>query len=126
MAHYKTERDLPAVDGTSRLSPYLNIGILSIRQCMQPLFNDGYFQIDDIGQQTWLDELLWREFYLHTLFDFPRVSRHRPLRKIPITSNGVMHLKIWLPGNKDKPGFRLSMPVCGKCEPLAGCITGCA
>ena len=81
MAYYKTERDLPAVDGTSRLSPYLNIGILSIRQCMQPLFNDGYFQIDDIGQQTWLDELLWREFYLHTLFDFPRVSRHRPFKE---------------------------------------------
>ena len=81
MAHYKTERDLPAVDGTSRLSPYLNIGILSIRQCMQTLFKDGYFQIDNIGQQTWLDELLWREFYLHTLFDFPRVSRHRPFKE---------------------------------------------
>ncbi len=81
MVHYKTERDLPAVDGTSRLSPYLNIGILSIRQCIQPLFKDGYFQIDDIGQQTWLDELLWREFYLHTLFDFPRVSRHRPFKE---------------------------------------------
>jgi len=81
MAHYKTVRDLPAVDGTSRLSPYLNIGILSIRQCMQTLFKDRYFQIDDIGQQTWLDELLWREFYLHTLFDFPRVSRHRPFKE---------------------------------------------
>lgn len=81
MVHYKTERDLPAVDGTSRLSPYLNIGILSIRQCMQVLFEDGYFQIDNIGQQTWLDELLWREFYLHTLFDFPRVSRHRPFKE---------------------------------------------
>lgn len=81
MVHYKTERDLPAVDGTSRLSSYLNIGILSIRQCMQTLFKDSYFQIDDIGQQTWLDELLWREFYLHTLFDFPRVSRHRPFKE---------------------------------------------
>lgn len=81
MAHYKTERELPVVDGTSRLSPYLNIGILSIRQCMQTLFKDSYFQIDDIGQQTWLDELLWREFYLHTLFDFPRVSRHRPFKE---------------------------------------------
>src|SRR5690606_11231379 len=81
MVHYKAERDLPAVDGTSRLSPYLNMGILSIRQCMQALFKDGYFQIDDIGQQTWLDELLWREFYLHTLFDFPRVSRHRPFKE---------------------------------------------
>ncbi|MGN9713444.1 cryptochrome/photolyase family protein [Acinetobacter variabilis] len=81
MAHYKTDRDLPAVDGTSRLSPYLNIGILSIRQCMQALFQDGYFQIEDLGQQTWLDELLWREFYLQTLFDFPRVSKHQPFKQ---------------------------------------------
>lgn len=81
MAHYKTDRDLPAVDGTSRLSPYLNIGILSIRQCMQAIFQDGYFQIEDVGQQTWLDELLWREFYLQTLFDFPRVSKHQPFKQ---------------------------------------------
>lgn len=81
MAHYKTDRDLPAVDGTSRLSPYLNIGILSIRQCMQAIFQDGYFQIEDVGQQTWLDELLWREFYLQILFDFPRVSKHQPFKQ---------------------------------------------
>ena len=81
MAHYKTDRDLPAVDGTSRLSPYLNIGVISVRQCMQALFQDGYFQIEDVGQQTWLDELLWREFYLQTLFDFPRVSKHQPFKQ---------------------------------------------
>src|SRR5690606_29218517 len=81
MVHYQTERDLPVVDGTSRISPYLNIGMLSIRQCMQALFKDGYFQIENPGQQTWLDELLWREFYLHTLFDFPRVSRHQPFKE---------------------------------------------
>lgn len=81
MAHYKTDRDLPAVDGTSRLSPYLNIGVISVRQCMQALFQDGYFQIEDVGQQTWLDELLWREFYLQILFDFPRVSKHQPFKQ---------------------------------------------
>lgn len=81
MAHYKTDRDLPAVDGTSRLSPYLNIGVISVRQCMQALFQDGYFQIEDVGQQTWLDELLWREFYLQSLFDFPRVSKHQPFKQ---------------------------------------------
>ena len=81
MVHYQTERDLPAVNGTSRISPYLNIGMLSIRQCMQALFKEGYFQIENPGQHTWLDELLWREFYLHTLFDFPRVSKHRPFKE---------------------------------------------
>lgn len=80
---YKTERDLPHVQGTSQLSVYLNTGIISVRQCVQALFREhhGHFFIDHEGQQTWLDELLWREFYQHILFDFPRVSKHRPFKQ---------------------------------------------
>lgn len=80
---YKVERDFPALKGTSQLSTYLNIGILSIRQCIQALFSaqQGYLNFDSEGQQTWLDELLWREFYQHILYDFPRVSKHLPFRE---------------------------------------------
>ncbi|WEI18697.1 deoxyribodipyrimidine photo-lyase [Acinetobacter proteolyticus] len=82
LADYKTARDLPAVSGTSQLSAYLNIGIISIRQCLQALFRQqhGHFEIQSEGQQTWLDELLWREFYQHILFDFPQVSKHHPFQ----------------------------------------------
>ena len=82
VSHYKKERDFPNVTGTSQLSAYLNIGIISIRQCIQALFRHqhGQFYIDDEGQQTWLDELLWREFYQHILFDFPKVSQHLPFK----------------------------------------------
>ena len=82
LADYKTARDLPAVSGTSQLSAYLNIGIISIRQCLQALFRQqhGHFEIQSEGQQTWLDELLWREFYQHVLFDFPQVSKHLPFQ----------------------------------------------
>ena len=81
--HYKIQRDLPYVNGTSQLSAYLNIGIISVRQCVQALFREhqGHFFIEHEGQQTWLDELLWREFYQHILFDFPRVSKHLPFKK---------------------------------------------
>lgn len=80
---YKIERDFPSLNTTSRLSAYLNIGILSIRQCIQALFSaqQGHFQIEHDAQQTWLDELLWREFYQHILFDFPQVSKHLPFKK---------------------------------------------
>ncbi|MFW1981964.1 cryptochrome/photolyase family protein [Acinetobacter guillouiae] len=80
--HYQLERDFPQIEATSQLSAYLNIGILSIRQCFNALFRAqfGHFSIDHIGQQTWLDELLWREFYQHILFDFPRVSKHLPFK----------------------------------------------
>ena len=80
---YKAERDFPALKGTSQLSSYLNIGILSIRQCIHALFSvqQGYLKFDSEGQQTWLDELLWREFYQHILYDFPRISKHLPFKE---------------------------------------------
>ena len=80
--NYQKERDFPHLDATSQLSPYLNLGILSIRQCIQALFRlqHGHFHIEQLGQQTWLDELLWREFYQHTLFDFPQLSKHYPFK----------------------------------------------
>ena len=83
MRTYQTLRDFPNLDGTSQLSTYLNIGILSIRQCIQALFREqqGHFHIDHEGQQIWLDELLWREFYQHILFDFPQVSKHLPFKE---------------------------------------------
>ena len=82
VSHYHNERDFPNLHGTSQLSPYLNIGILSIRQCIQALFRaqQGHFHPDNLGLQTWLDELLWREFYQHILFDFPQVSKHQPFK----------------------------------------------
>lgn len=75
--HYDQVRDYPALQQTSMLSPYLNIGILSIRQCLQALFSaqQGQFLITQRGQQIWLDELLWREFYQHILFHFPQLSK---------------------------------------------------
>lgn len=74
---YDQIRDYPSLSQTSRLSPYLNIGIISIRQCLQALFRTqhGQLHITQRGQQVWLDELLWREFYQHILFHFPALSK---------------------------------------------------
>lgn len=82
LASYQQQRDFPALSATSCLSAYLNIGILSIRQCLQALFRaeHGQFNIQNQGQQSWLDELLWREFYQHILFDFHQVSKHQPFQ----------------------------------------------
>jgi deoxyribodipyrimidine photo-lyase len=33
-----------------------------------------------VGAVTWINELLWREFYKHILVGYPRVSRHRAFR----------------------------------------------
>lgn len=108
LSDYKLERDFPNLRGTSQLSPYLNIGILSIRQCLQALFRTehGNFHLTNEGQQTWLDELLWREFYQHILFDFPHVSKHIPFKKDTQKikwSHNPEHLTAWQTGQTGIP-----------------------
>lgn len=79
---YHLKRDFPASKGSSLLSPYLNSGLLSIRQCLAALFktNNAQFHIYHQGQETWLNELIWREFYQHILYSFPRLSRYQPFK----------------------------------------------
>ncbi|AUG04189.1 deoxyribodipyrimidine photo-lyase [Pseudomonas sp. 09C 129] len=80
--HYQAERDFPARPGTSQLSPYLAAGVLSPRQCLHAALqnNRGEFASGSPGAVTWINELLWREFYKHILVGYPRVSRHRAFR----------------------------------------------
>jgi deoxyribodipyrimidine photo-lyase len=79
---YKSERDFPAKPGTSQLSAYLAAGVISPRQCLHAALqsNQGEFESGKVGAVTWINELLWREFYKHILVGYPRVSRHRAFR----------------------------------------------
>jgi deoxyribodipyrimidine photo-lyase len=80
--YYDSERDFPAKPGTSQLSAYLAAGIISPRQCLHAALqsNGGEFETGKLGAVTWINELLWREFYKHILAGYPRVSRHRAFR----------------------------------------------
>ncbi|MFB1072338.1 deoxyribodipyrimidine photo-lyase [Vibrio diabolicus] len=72
---YKEDRDFPAIDGTSQLSPYLAIGALSPRQCIARLYAEN--QQNDLteGKATWLSEIIWREFYQHLLAFEPKLVK---------------------------------------------------
>ncbi|WP_085594764.1 MULTISPECIES: deoxyribodipyrimidine photo-lyase [unclassified Pseudomonas] len=80
--YYQGERDFPAKPGTSQLSPYLAAGVISPRQCLHAALrsNRGEFESGNPGAVTWINELLWRDFYKHILAGYPRVSRHRAFR----------------------------------------------
>lgn len=80
---YADKRDLPAVNGTSVLSPYLSAGVISIRSCINRGLqaNQGSFRKHKTGPGVWLSELIWREFYNQVMVAFPRVSKHRPFRE---------------------------------------------
>lgn len=66
---YPTARDFIGKVGTSRLSPYLRHGLISIRECARAALEAG-------GGETWIKELGWREFYTSILYHFPQVLEH--------------------------------------------------
>jgi deoxyribodipyrimidine photo-lyase len=79
---YGKARDFPALNGTSTLSPYLALGTLSPRQCLNAALDANGNRLDSglKGATTWISELIWREFYRHVLVGFPRVCRHEPFQ----------------------------------------------
>ena len=80
---YDAQRDFPALDGTSSLSPYLAAGVITSRQCLHAALeiNQGEFAGGNSGIRTWINELLWRDFYQHILVGFPRVSMGQAFRR---------------------------------------------
>lgn len=74
---YRQQRDYPAINGTSRLSPYLALGVLSARQCLaQALKQQG----ESAFESTWVSELIWREFYHDLVAFYPRLVKHKTFK----------------------------------------------
>jgi deoxyribodipyrimidine photo-lyase len=66
LGDYKTDRDLPGIEGVSRLSPYLHWGEISIREVWHAAETRG-----GPDAEPYLRELAWREFSHHLLWQFP-------------------------------------------------------
>lgn len=72
---YKLTRDYMAdEEGTSRISPYLRFGLVSIRHCAR-------LAVEQPQYDTWLGELIWREFYAMILYHFPNTAHEEFLEK---------------------------------------------
>ena len=78
---YAERRDRPDLDGTSRLSPHLRFGAISIRRCVhRALARMREEPRAAPGLRRWLDELVWREFYHAVRTEHPDLRR-RALRR---------------------------------------------
>ncbi|MEE2705018.1 MAG: FAD-binding domain-containing protein [Pseudomonadota bacterium] len=77
---YKLNRDYPSLDATSKLSPYLNTGVVSSKWCLNKALEYNGMKLDsgDKGIVHWVSEILWREFYRHIIYNFPKVSKNKP------------------------------------------------
>lgn len=94
--HYDKTRDFPAQDGTSRLGIHLRFGTISIRELARKAkkLND-----------TFLKELIWREFYQMILWHFPHVvngSFHKQYDAIQWRNN-EMEFGRWCNGETGYP-----------------------
>ncbi len=73
--HYVERRDIPSIDGTSRISQDLRFGLLSIRKVYARLLDcaKGLKEPQARSLQIYINELCWREFYFQVLWNKPEV-----------------------------------------------------
>ena len=105
---YNEKRDFPAIDGTSRLSPFLRFGAVSVRQCYRAAINAreraGRVAEKD-GIDTWVSELVWRDFYYQILWNFPHVVKGAYQKKYDALDweNNPAGLAAWKEGRTGYP-----------------------
>jgi deoxyribodipyrimidine photo-lyase len=90
--NYIETRNFPSIDGTSKLSPYLRFGGVSIRQAV--------VAAAESKGETFLNELIWREFFMQILWHYPdTVSKSfRPKYDNIKWRNNEAEFKAWCEG----------------------------
>lgn len=104
---YHQQRDLPGVDGTSRLSSALSVGAISIRQVFYGV-RDARSKVgseERAGYDAFINELIWREFYYSILQNFPHVVERsfRPEFTTLRWSTNERHFLAWSEGRTGFP-----------------------
>lgn len=92
---YDKTRDYPAIPGTTRLSVHLRFGTVSIRKLVQVALKKN---------ETWLNELIWREFYQMILWHFPNVENaFKPQYDRIKWRNNEQEFEAWCDGQTGYP-----------------------
>jgi deoxyribodipyrimidine photo-lyase len=101
IARYKDSRDYPAIKGPSYLSTHLRFGTISIRTLARLAW-----EIGGSGAETWLSELIWRDFYFMILQHHPHVATGHAFK--PEFDNIIWpgiddHFQAWCEGRTGYP-----------------------
>lgn len=93
---YSLQRDFPAIQGTSKLSVHLRFGTISIRALAQKAAQTN---------ETFLNELIWRDFYQMIIFYFPKTvhSAFKPAYDRIEWEKNEQHYKAWCEGETGYP-----------------------
>jgi deoxyribodipyrimidine photo-lyase len=104
------------LDGTSSLSPYIRFGMIGLRQAVHAAKRLNVSTLEGSNIQTfqpsnsrstevWLNELIWREFYIQILYHFPHVAKtafNVSLANIPWRNN-MSEFEAWKRGKTGVP-----------------------
>jgi len=95
--NYEATRNFPAVDGTSKLGPHLRFGTVSIREIVSKAIQHT--------NNTFLKELIWREFFMQILWHFPHTvtKSFKPQYDAIQWRNDPEEYKKWCDGNTGYP-----------------------
>lgn len=93
---YHNARNIPSIEGTTRLSIHLRFGTVSVRELAK---------ITQDLNETWLNELIWREFFMMILFHFPNVMTQsfKPKYDRIEWRNNEEEFAAWCSGNTGYP-----------------------
>lgn len=105
---YRDTRNRPDLNSTSGLSPYLRFGMLSARQAVVAAWasmQEAPNNQAERSAETWLDELIWREFYQSILYHFPFVleQNFRENYSLLEWSDNQEHFAAWKNGQTGYP-----------------------
>ncbi|MGI4021256.1 MAG: cryptochrome/photolyase family protein [Janthinobacterium lividum] len=97
IADYAKTRDFPALNGTSRISHHLRFGTISIRELAT--------EANESAEKTWLNELIWRDFYAMILWHFPQTPDHsyKPAFDKIEWRNNEQEFQAWCKGETGYP-----------------------
>lgn len=99
--HYQEARNFPAVKGPSYLSVHLRFGTVSIRHLARAAREMG-----GSGAETWLNELIWRDFYFQILHHHPQLANGQAYKaefeNLPFPNDERL-FKAWCEGNTGYP-----------------------
>ncbi|OSY87791.1 deoxyribodipyrimidine photolyase [Tenacibaculum holothuriorum] len=96
LSRYEETRNFPFKDTTSYLSPYLRFGIVSIRKMVTFALQTN---------ETFLSELIWREFFMQILYHYPKVLTESFKKKYDVIPwrNNIEEFNKWCNGETGYP-----------------------
>ena len=97
ISHYTEQRNYPAINGTSKLGIHLRFGTISIRELAK--------KAKELNE-TFLNEIIWRDFYQSILWHFPYINNGKSFKKeydLIEWRNNEEEFKLWCEGKTGYP-----------------------